>query len=83
MGDEGVGRLVSGDPVGSDVSFGLGLALLPPLGPEPLLVGAHRKVGVKLDDAVVTFDDLHLGAGPVESVAATHVGRQREQSTTL
>ncbi len=42
---EVLGRLVNCYAAGSDVLVDLALALLPPLGPEPALIGRHGQCG--------------------------------------
>lgn len=53
----------------------LALARLPPLGPEPCLVGRNRKVRMELDHTVLTLDDLDLRARLIQAMTAPDVSR--------
>src|SRR5215207_8544135 len=81
--EEVVRRLVGCHLACGDLRVGLVLASLPAVGPEPCLVGRNGHVRMKLDDAVVTFDDFHLSTGFIELMAPAYVHRQRQRSTAL
>jgi hypothetical protein len=58
------------------------LAELPLSRPKPSLVGRHRDLRTQLDHPIVALDDLDLGAGSIEVVAATQIGGQHDLAPT-
>ena len=78
MAEEVLGRLVNRHASGSDVFVDLALALLPPLGPEPALIGWHGQSGPQLDDPVGALRQLQLRTRLVQVQPATNVGGQRD-----
>ncbi len=83
VGEELLGGVVDGALALLDVGIDLPLHLLPALRPEPGLVGRDRHGRVQLDDAVIAFDDLDLGARLVDPEPAPDVRRQRDEATLL
>ena len=64
------------DPSGGDVLVRFTLPGLPPLGPEPGLVGRDGQDRLQFDVAVLVLDDLHLCTRLVEVHAPSEVSRQ-------
>ena len=65
-----------GDPTGGEVLGDLALHRLPPIRPEPALVGWDRQNGLEFDDSVLALDDPDLCPRLVKVQAAAEVGRQ-------
>ena len=66
MLEQPVGTVDDRDPTGGDVRIDLALHRLPPLRPEPALIGRNRQDRKKLHPAIFLFDDLDLGAWLIE-----------------
>ena len=62
----------AGGRVGVDVTF----TLLPPVCPEPSLIGRNREGWSEFQHSVLALGELHLGAWLVEMQASTYLGRE-------
>ena len=74
---ESVGRVVDCYLSALHVLVDLPLALLPSIGPEPLLICRHGNVAVQLYDAVIALDDPDLSPRLIEVVATAEIRRKR------
>ena len=75
MTKERVTVVVNGHPPSRHVLVDLLLAALPAVLPEPPLIGRNRQRWPKLENAVLTFSDLHLCTRLIEMQPASHVCR--------
>ncbi len=64
-------------PSGGDVCVRLALHLLPPVRPEPGLLGRNRHHRNEFDATVLLFDELYLGVRAVEVKPPPQVRRKR------
>lgn len=80
MEEKVLGGVVDCDLTSGDVSIDFLFAGLPVGSPEPRLGRGDGCVRAQLYDSVVSFGDLHLGTGLVQSILPTQRAWQRQQS---
>ena len=80
---ESLGTVNDRDAAGFDVLIDFPLHGLPPLGPEPSLVGGNRQDGPKLHPAIRLLDDLDLGPWFVQMEASTQAGGKSDRPPRL
>src|SRR5699024_3452530 len=83
VSQEFVDIVVDSDLSSRDELVDLALPLLPALSPEPRLIGRHRKCRPQLQDTVLAFSDLQLGAGLIQVHTLPDVRRECNDAAAL
>jgi hypothetical protein len=83
MVEQSVATVVHHDAPGGHMLVDLAFTILPALLPKPSLISWNRQRWPKLQHPVLALNDLNLGTWLIEMQAAPHIGRQRNDTTSL